>query len=417
MPGNVDHFEKAMSQGHNAAWDQDWKRAASFYQRAVEEFPDNHKALTSLALAMVERQEYAEALKYYQRAAQTDPGDAVSLERVGEMQERLGNIEQAIEAYSASAENYIRSKDIPKALKQWQHVLVLKPDHLIAHSRLALVYERLGQKKEAVAEYLVVAGIIQHHGDMQKAAQAVTHALQVLPESPEAAQAVKLLRVGRALPKPASSRSVTDPLGAPVKKQTPVKPALPDVKEPPDIITEARQRALAALANIPFSQWDESEDVGRLGMASLTGKEVTGDGQIDRGRVVLHISQAVDLQLKNQDKQALAALEKALDAGLDHPAAFFNAGCLYIQTERLDSGLRFLQRAAGYEEYAMAAHLLQLERNEKSLLVEKQGCATRIVEQQRAVFQARQQHRALEMLQDRRLKGWRYEAGREEDRR
>lgn len=357
MPGNIDHFEKAMSQGHNAAWDLDWKRAASFYRQALEEFPDNNKALSSLGLAMFEQHEYVEALKYYQRATECEPGDGVSMERVSELHERLGNVDQAIESFLACAEVFIRNKDISKALKQWLHVIQLKPDHLLAHSRLALVYERLGRKQESVAEYLVVAGILQHHGDMQKAIQAVNHALQIAPDAPEALQALKLVRMGRVLPKPSGSRGVTEPLTSPVERQ-PTRAALPPAVELPDIISEAKQKALAALADVPFSQWDESEDVGRLGMASLTSQASSGYGQLDRGRIVLHISQAVDLQTKKQDVQAIEQLERALDAGLDHPAVFFNLGYLYIQAKRHESGLRFLQRTASFDEYALAAHLL-----------------------------------------------------------
>lgn len=357
MPGDIETFEKVMSQGHDAAWEQDWQRAASFYRQALEQIPDHNKALTSLGLALFELEDFAEALKCYQRAVEINPTDGVSMERVAELHERLGNTDQAIEAFLASAETFIRNKDIPSALKQWSHVIRIKPDHLLAHSRLALVYERLGRKQEAVAEYLVVAGIIQSHGNVQKAAQAATHALEVLPESQEAAQAFKLLRAGRLLPKPNSTQVRTEPLQPVTFKRTP-RTALPDKPATLDIISEARQKALAALADVPFSQGDEGEDVGRLGMASLTHQDASAYGQVDRGRIVLHISQAVDLQSKHQDTQAIEALERALDAGLDHPAVFFNLGYLYVQGKRKDSGLRFLQRAASFDDYALAAHLL-----------------------------------------------------------
>ena len=48
MPGNEQAFQEAVSQGHSAAWDQQWDKAAVAYQQALVEFPDNPKALTSL---------------------------------------------------------------------------------------------------------------------------------------------------------------------------------------------------------------------------------------------------------------------------------------------------------------------------------------------------------------------------------
>jgi hypothetical protein len=41
MPGNEEVFQKALNDGHSAAWDQMWDKAAVCYQRALDEFPDN----------------------------------------------------------------------------------------------------------------------------------------------------------------------------------------------------------------------------------------------------------------------------------------------------------------------------------------------------------------------------------------
>ncbi len=358
MPGNAERFEKVINQGHDAAWEQDWKRAASFYRQALEESPDNPKALTSLGLALYEQENYADALKHYQRAAELSPDDAVSMGRVAELLERLDQPDQAVEAYLRSAEIYIRTKDIQKAIEQWSHVIQLRPDHLMARSRLALVYERLGRKQEAVAEYLVVGGILQHNGDVQKAAQAVLHAQQILPEAPEPVQALGLLRAGRLLPKPSSGRGMTGPLAAPRRGRDVAAAKSAAGPETPDIITETRQKAMAGLADLLFDQMEDNEEVGRMGMASLIGGESAGDDQADHVRVVLHVSQVVDLQSHQQDAQAIEELERALDAGLDHPAAFFDLGYLYIQANRYESGVRFLQRAAKHPDFALGAHLL-----------------------------------------------------------
>ena len=48
MAGNRELFDKALNDGHSAAWDQDWDRATQYYIRAVQEFPENAEALNSL---------------------------------------------------------------------------------------------------------------------------------------------------------------------------------------------------------------------------------------------------------------------------------------------------------------------------------------------------------------------------------
>lgn len=53
MPGREDIFQKAMNEGHSAAWDQEWSKAVAAYRRALEESPDNPKALGSLGHPLV----------------------------------------------------------------------------------------------------------------------------------------------------------------------------------------------------------------------------------------------------------------------------------------------------------------------------------------------------------------------------
>ena len=90
MAGNDEAFQKAISKGHSAAWDQQWDKAAVAYQQALEEIPDNPNALTSLGLAFFELQRFDESLLAYQKAVQVTPDDPLPLEKVGQLQEQLG---------------------------------------------------------------------------------------------------------------------------------------------------------------------------------------------------------------------------------------------------------------------------------------------------------------------------------------
>ena len=78
MAGNQSAFQKALNQGHSAAWDQDWQKAAEFYDLAVAEFPENPLALSSLGLAYYEQQDYERSLDCYQRAARVAPAAIAS---------------------------------------------------------------------------------------------------------------------------------------------------------------------------------------------------------------------------------------------------------------------------------------------------------------------------------------------------
>src|SRR3989304_7309889 len=91
MSGTEELFQRVMDQGHTAAWDQKWDQAAGYYSQAVEEFPENVPALTSLGLALYELQRYEESLRCYIQAAKLTPNDPLPLEKIAQIYHRMGN--------------------------------------------------------------------------------------------------------------------------------------------------------------------------------------------------------------------------------------------------------------------------------------------------------------------------------------
>ena len=72
MAGNRELFDKALNDGHSAAWDQDWDRATQYYIRAVQEFPENAEALNSLGLALLNAKRFQEAVNATMFSARRD---------------------------------------------------------------------------------------------------------------------------------------------------------------------------------------------------------------------------------------------------------------------------------------------------------------------------------------------------------
>lgn len=150
MAGQEQIYQEAMNQGHSAAWDQEWDKAADYYRKAVEEIPDQALGLTSLGLALFELQKYDEAQAQYGRAAKITPDDPLPVEKIAEIFERIGNQKSAAEHSLTAADLWLKLKDADKAIENWTRVTRLYPEHLKAHSRLAVVHERLGHNDQAV---------------------------------------------------------------------------------------------------------------------------------------------------------------------------------------------------------------------------------------------------------------------------
>ena len=359
MAGNQDEFQKAMNLGHSAAWDRQWDQASACYRKALDEFPDNPKALASLGLALYEQGSYDEALSCYRRAAVVNPADPLPVEKVSLICEELGKLNDATRTALQAADLYIKNRDVDKALENWTRVTHFNPEHLTAHSRLAMTYERLGRKADAVSEYLAVASIVQHSGDSIKAAQAVNYALQILPGNDEARQMLSLIKTNQPLPRPAPLKNA---LPMPERARKPDNGAAAHgTPAELDPVAEAQQKALNVLASFLFEQEDEiiSEPAARRGFASITRGSSQGSSEVvEHTRAMLHLNQAVDAQTQGNYSEAANEMQKAIESGLNHPAACFDLGLLQGKNAQWDNAIVNLRLAVKQTDYTLASRLL-----------------------------------------------------------
>jgi tetratricopeptide (TPR) repeat protein len=356
MPGREDIFQKAMNDGHSAAWDQEWDKAVAAYRQALQEFPDHPKALNSLGLALYQLGNIEEALHIYLNVAKLSPDDPVPTEKVSQLSERTGDLKTAVDAAMRAGDLFLKQRDTEKALENWVRVTNVNPENAIAHSRLAQVHEKLGHLQQAATEYLAIASIIQRAGNSEKTKEMVDKALSLLPNSLEVKQAQTLLNTGQLLPKPLRGKGGTGPIRMAQVKQL----QKPKASSGLDPIAEARQKALTQLAELLFEYSDDSPSAQeRKGLSAI----MKGTGglslqQSEQSKVVLHLGLAIDAQTKGNEAQAAEEFEHALEAGFKHPSLYFALGLLRFKGERLESAQRFLQNAIKHHDYALGTRLL-----------------------------------------------------------
>jgi tetratricopeptide (TPR) repeat protein len=97
----------------------------------------------------------------------------VPLQKIAEISKSTGNLLNTAKAYMDVADVYARNKEVEKAIHSWCQVVALDPEHMAAHTRLALVYERLGRSSDAMVELIAIASLLQYQGNLPKAIQTI----------------------------------------------------------------------------------------------------------------------------------------------------------------------------------------------------------------------------------------------------
>ncbi|MBN1537897.1 MAG: tetratricopeptide repeat protein [Anaerolineales bacterium] len=353
-------FSQILDQASTAAWEQKWNDAAAYYRQALELSPENPLVLNNLGLALYELQALDEALVCYQKAAKLAPDDPLPLERMSQIYEALEQNDHAVMNALRAAELNLKTKSLNRAIENLEYVVALQPSNISAHLRLAMINEKMGKIEEAINETLLLASLYQHTGNAEKAAQAIQHAQGLDPIHPEVVRYSNLYTASKSLPLPSQLKSLES------RSKDKIVPQLTapseDVTDPSklDPIQATCNLALSYLAEMIFDTAEteaQEQKSSRWGIQSL----VQGMGltrQTDPTRALMHLSQAIDLHTRSEFRNAADEFEKAIEAGLSHPAAFFELGWLYHQNERLESAVKYLRMAAGNEEFALGARLL-----------------------------------------------------------
>jgi tetratricopeptide (TPR) repeat protein len=333
MPGNRQAYEQAMNAGHTAAWDQDWTAAIGAYGRALFEFPNDSEAHIHLGLGLLEAGRLEDALKVYSRAQQLAPQDPIPLEKSADVLERMGRLREAAQQYVTVAEIYLTQRDLNKAIYNWERATDLTPGLIPIHAKLAQAYERVGDKKKAIHEYLTLAYNFQRTNDLAKAIKAAQRALaidknnamvmntlralesggRIMPPTAEGARAARVTGFERETKRAASQPSQTDSLVA---------------SDPMGPLGEAMHDSLETLA---------------IFVMEGGGGEATGD-------VLL----GMETQRQGLNDDALQAYQRA-ENKLNHPALKINLGGMLLYADQAGDAVKRFEKVVGVEKLTSGA--------------------------------------------------------------
>lgn len=366
MAGDHARYRNAIQKGAESNRAAKWSEAVASFRVALGEFKDRPEVYAGLGESCVGLKRFDRALDCYKLAARFTPGEVEPLLKVADIQERLGRLSDAGQTYLAAGEYQLKRQQIDLAIGNWERAVRLEPNLLGAHQRLAMIFQRQGEHREAIREYLAIARILDQRGDKEKALKICRAALRLDPHNSDIQKAIRLIEKGEA----AYPERMADPAAAHEADNQ-------SLAEEEDAIFGA-VRQMASVFEAERSTWNlfsvnhqESKDpviqAGLLAEEELTAEilreenddddESSGAEMIKLERDAL-IGQAIDFEQRGDPARAISCYQKAIASGLDLPAAFYALGVLYFNQGNRESAYRSFKKGALDKRFAPAIRAL-----------------------------------------------------------
>ncbi|MBK8022553.1 MAG: tetratricopeptide repeat protein [Chloroflexi bacterium] len=327
MPGNREAYEQSMNAGHNAAWDQEWHLAVAAYGRAIREFPDDPEAHIHLGLGLYEIGRLEDALKVYSRAYQlSQKKDPIPLGKSADVLEKMGRLREAAQQYANVAELYLLQRDLDKAIHNWERATHLTPGLIPIHIKLAQAYERIGDKKKAIFEYLTLAYNFKRLNDIDKATKVAQRALRLDKENAQIMNTLRLLETGG---------DILPPVGDGGKRV--------------ELDDDESLRRIEDIEDDPLGPLGEAVNYA-LGSLAIFIME-SSDGM----KIAADALQAMEAQRQHMNDTAISAYQRA-DTRLRHPAIKMNLGALLLAQGRPGDAIKALSDAVVHPQTSSGAY-------------------------------------------------------------
>jgi tetratricopeptide (TPR) repeat protein len=281
-------------------------------------------------LGLLEMGRLEDALKVYTRAHQLAPSDPIPLEKSADVLERMGRLREAAQQYVNVSEVYLAQRDLDKAIGNWEQATRLTPGLIPVHAKLAQAYERIGDKKKAIHEYLTLAFNFRRVNDVDRAIKASQRALRLDRNNAQVLNVLHVLQSGGEIMPP------TD-----------------------DGVVISDNRKLQAF-NREDAKVNVSEDdpQGPLGEAMNYSLGLLAAFIMEGGeafRIAGDALQAMEAHRQGLDDVAIEAYERA-DSKLRHPAIKLNLGGLLLRADRANDAVKPLTEAINSQQMAAGAY-------------------------------------------------------------
>src|SRR6187200_1163474 len=123
------------------------------------------------------------AIAEYQKLIKEDPTDLPLVNTLGDLYVRIGNVPEAVKCFTRLAESYDNGGFVVRAIAMYKKVGKIDPGQIQALSRLADLYFRQGLTSDARSHNLQVADYLCKKGDFENALVVYQKVITIDPEN------------------------------------------------------------------------------------------------------------------------------------------------------------------------------------------------------------------------------------------
>lgn len=130
---------------------------------------------------LVQKGKLDQAIKEYEKLRSAAPDDTNTINRLGDLYGRVGEIDKAVELYGAVAEKFEDQGFVPKAIAMYKKINRLAPQRLDIFERLGELYVEQGLLVEAKGQFQMLAEHYAKNDDMESAFRVNQRLIDIAP--------------------------------------------------------------------------------------------------------------------------------------------------------------------------------------------------------------------------------------------
>ena len=143
----------------------------------------HREKVIAAAERLVAQNRVRESIAEYEKLLSDEQFDAITLNRIGDLYARLGDVSSATEIFATVAKHYANGGFFLKAIAIYKKINKLDPSRLDVYEDLAGLYAQQGLAMEAKSQYQVLGDYYLKHGDPANALRIYLRVSEVDPNS------------------------------------------------------------------------------------------------------------------------------------------------------------------------------------------------------------------------------------------